>query len=195
MSTRLASYRSFLASQPSKVTESDETNSEPPTANIGLVSPVSPSENEGETGKGEQNQCCITRITGITEKTIIPEQIAEWRAAIDAVRSDLPDIARLKEASLRFLNSPDAVTAVENGWDAISLFGVSAGTDWATNGAAWGLIPWLAIVGFHHGAIAFNGDTAIIETAGACVLCHRRFQPAREAAVPFWEHKQARGVA
>jgi hypothetical protein len=194
MSTRLAAYRSFLASQPSKVTENDEANSEPPTANVGLVSPVSPSENEGETEKSEQSQCCITRITRITEKTVTPERIGKWRDAIAAIPPANTHVAdKLVDRALTFLDGSAAVAAIESGWDDISLFGISAGQDWATHGAAWGLISWLAIVSLQHGAITFNGETAIIETSGACVLTHMRFQPARDCAVPFWEHKQAGG--
>ena len=112
------------------------------------VSPVSPSPSVGETEKDQQNQGCLTCLTCLTENQPEPEQkqdvtpaspkvdaepsehdlINEWRSAIAAVRSDRPEIEKLKTASLRFLASPDAIAAVENGWDAVSLFGMHEGT-------------------------------------------------------------------
>jgi hypothetical protein len=93
----------------------------------GVVSPVSPARIESDTEKSPQLQKRITGITGITGRTAVAEQIAEWCAAIEGVTSELPDVVRLKEVSLRFLGDPEAGTAIENGWDAVSLFGMNGG--------------------------------------------------------------------
>lgn len=78
--------------------------------------------------------------------------IAEWRAAILAVRSDLPDIEKLKAVSLRFLDSPEAALALENGWDAVSLFGMHEGQAPRERIDCWGLVLFIAW-GIHRSTI------------------------------------------
>jgi hypothetical protein len=115
--------------------------------------------------------------------------IQEWRTAItDLPAANSREADKLVGKALAFLDGEAIDAALDADWDAVSLFGVDAGPDWAGHGAAWGLIPWLSLANFWHGAISFSGDTATVETSGACVLTHKRFQPARDCATPFWLH-------
>jgi hypothetical protein len=153
-----------------------------------LVSPVSPACIEGETGKSQQNQERLTCLTCLTGKTAIAEQIAEWRAAIEGVTSELPDIMKLKEVSLRFLDGPEAGTAIENGWDAVSLFGMHTGEAPKVRIDCWGLVIFLAW-GVHRCTFeAFDQKVCAIRTRAGAVLQQPRYRANFDQARPWWEH-------
>ncbi len=164
------------------------------------VSPVSPSKNGGDTEKDQQNQDCITCITCITEKEVTHEQrgdeartekpfvIVEWRAAISAVRSDLPDIVKLRRDSLRFLDGPDALTAVDNDWDAISLFGMHEGRRPRERIDCWGLVLFLAW-GVHRCTVETIGQkVCALRTRSGAVQTQPRLRANFDQAVPWWRH-------
>jgi len=172
------------------------------------VSPVSPSPSVGETEKDQQNQGCLTCLTCLTENQPEPEQkqdvtpaspkvdaepsehnlINEWRSAIAAVRSDRPEIEKLKTASLRFLASPDATAAVENGWDAVSLFGMHEGTAPKERIDCWGLVLFLAWG--VHGCTVETVDQKVcaLRTRSGAVQTLRRNRANFDEAIPWWKH-------
>jgi hypothetical protein len=217
MNAHLSAFRSFLAALPprpsQKCGDTGDTRSQVTdlSANIlyhraerhgdtgdtasasalraeGVVSPVSPAQAEGDTRKSTQNHRCATRITCITGKTSIDGQIAEWRATIERVSSELPDIVRLKEASLRFLDSPDAVTAVVNEWDAVSLFGMHAGEVPKERIDCWGLVLFLAWGVHAYSVDVLDQKVCAIRTRSGAVLQQPRRRANHDEALPWWEH-------
>jgi hypothetical protein len=114
--------------------------------------------------------------------------LGEWRAAIEAVYCDLPDFVKLKRESLRFLASPDAIAAVENAWDAVSLFGIHEGGSPKERIDCWGLVLFMA----------WGVDGCTVETIGqkVCALRTRsgavQTQPRLKAnfheALVWWRH-------
>jgi len=114
--------------------------------------------------------------------------IAEWRAAINAVRSDRTDIVQLKRESLRFLGSPDAITAVENGWDGLSLFGMHEGECPRERVDCWGLVLFLAW-GIHKCTVqSIEQKVCALRTRSGAVQTLRCNRANFDQAVPWWEH-------
>jgi len=114
--------------------------------------------------------------------------IDEWRKAIRAVRSDRPDIMKLKAASLRFLDGPDAITAVDNGWDAISLFGVHRGSAPKDRIDCWGLVLFTAW-GVHGCTVETIGQkVCALRTRTGAVQTKPRVHPNAGQAIPWWQH-------
>jgi hypothetical protein len=115
--------------------------------------------------------------------------IAECRARIELTTPQTPEFIALKEMSLRFLDSPDAITAFENGHDTLSLFGV-CGSDASINRVdCWGLLPFLAW-GVHTGEEARqSGKVCAIRTRSAYAVRQRPPKGSRfNQAVPWWDY-------
>jgi hypothetical protein len=160
---------------------------------------------QGGAEKAEQNQGCPTCPTCPTEKTATREAeraktrsqaesvIFEWRAAISAVRSDLPDIDKLKTDSLRFLDGPEAIAAVENGWDTVSLFGMHECNAPKERVGGWGLVIFLAW-GVHKCTVeAIETDVCRLRTKSGAIQSQQRRKAEHDHAVPWWQHPGVTG--
>jgi hypothetical protein len=120
-----------------------------------------------------------------------PAVITEWRAAIEQVEPAAPEWQRLKSTSLSFLVSHDAVVATENGWDAMSLFGVHKGMAPKERVDCWGLVLFLAW-GIHRRTVETIGEKACaLRTKTGAVQSQRRLRANFDQAVPWWEHPAA----
>ena len=197
MSTPLSALRSFLSSQPR---ETKRGGADDKGAKVATVTPVTPASIKRVTENGEQKQgrnpcnpCNSSdnavheqrRDEGRTEKHAV---IAEWRTAIASVKSDRPEIEKLKTASLRFLDGPDAAAAVDNGWDAISLFGMHEGNAPKERIDAWGLVLFLAW-GVHRCTVeTIDQKVCALRTRSGAVQSQPRFRANFDEAVPWWQH-------
>lgn len=114
--------------------------------------------------------------------------IAEWRTAIASVKPGIPEIDKLKTVSLRFLDSPDAVAAVEHGWDAVSLFGMHEGNAPKQRVGCWGLVLFIAW-GVHGCTVETIGQkVCALCTRSGAVQTLRNNRAASDEAVPWWLH-------
>ena len=119
-------------------------------------------------------------------------ELAEWRAAIEQVEPAGPAWQRLKDASLDFLASHDAVVAIENGWDAVDLFGVHKGTAPKERIDCWGLVLFLAW-GVHRCTIETIGErVCALRTKTGAVQSQPRSRANRNEAIPWWQHPAAK---
>ena len=91
-----------------------------------------------------QDEKLLDELRAIKSALIIEATLAEWRTAAASVRTDNMDVAKLKTATLRFLDSEDARTAVTNGWDAMALFGLHEGNAPKERVGCWGLVVFVA---------------------------------------------------
>jgi len=188
MSGLLSSFLECLDSSPPK------GNGKARVAGISNEGAVSPAQIQGETEKGKENQVRLTCLTCLPEKPSYAEQIAEWRAAISSVRSGLPDIEKLKAVSLRFLDSPEAALALENGWDAVSLFGMYEGQAPRERIDCWGLLLFLAW-GVHSCTVeTVDQKVCAIRTRSGAVQTLRRSRANFDQAVPWWKHPGIRNA-
>ena len=100
--------------------------------------------------------------------------ITEWRTAIAQIKPTLPEIDKLKTASLRFLDAPEAIPAVENGWDAVSLFGMHEGKAPKERVGSWGLVLFIAW-GVHKCTVdAIEPDVCRLRTKSGAVQSQPR---------------------
>jgi hypothetical protein len=160
----------------------------PASAAIGPVTPVTGAETVCVTEKAAENPRCNTCNACNVEKSSYAEQIAEWRASISSVRSDLPDIEKLKTVSLRFLDSPEAALALENGWDAVSLFGMHEGQAPKERIDCWGLVLFLAW-GVHGCTVETIGQkVCALRTRSGAVQTLPRSRASSDQAAPWWLH-------
>lgn len=123
-----------------------------------------------------------------------PAQIAEWRAAIEQVEPAAADWQRLKRASLGFLNTPDALAAIGNGWDAVSLFGLHKGSAPKERLDCWGLVLFLAW-GIHGCTVETIGkQVCALRTRSGAVQSQPRARGNYGQAAPWWQHRSVREV-
>lgn len=116
------------------------------------------------------------------------DPISEWRAMVESVAPSTPDIVKLREESLRFLDSSDALEAVANEWDAVSLFGVHKGTAPRQRVDCWGLVLFLAW-GVHRATVeAFDQKACAIRTRSGAVQTLPRIRANFDQAIPWWQH-------
>ena len=95
---------------------------------------------------------------------------------------------KLKSASLRFVDSPDAVAAVNHGWDAVSLFGMHEGPCPHERLDAWGLVLFLAW-GIHKCTVqSIDQKVCALRTRSGAVQTLRCNRANFDQAVPWWEH-------
>ena len=114
--------------------------------------------------------------------------IAVWRDAIRDVRSNNPDIMKLKAASLWFIDSPDAVAAVANGWDVLSLFGMHHGQVPKMRLDCWGIVLFMAW-GVHGCTVeTIDAKVCALRTRTGAVQRKPRLHGNFEDAIPWWEH-------
>ncbi len=193
MNTPLGALRSFLASQPPL--SPARPNRAGTIEKAGA--PLAPrAKFEGGAEKRALIQWRPTCSTCPTEKPRAREQNADtalsavtaWRAAIAGAPAGRPDFVILKEVSLRFLDSPDAVTAVMNGWDAMALFAIHAGDAPKMRVDCWGLVLFLA-----WGAHAYTVDmvdqkVCAIRTRSGAVLRQPRRRANCTEAILWWLH-------
>jgi hypothetical protein len=194
MSSPLSALRSFLSSQPHETKRTD-------AADEGAkVATVTPASIKRVTEKDQPNQNCNPcnpcnqpesedhehrRDETRTETLAI---LAEWRAAIVHVKPDQPEIEKLKTTSLRFLDSPDAVTAVNNGWDAVSLFGMHESDAPKERIDCWGLVLFLAW-GVHRCTVeTVDQKVCALRTRSGAVQTLRRARANFDQAIPWWQH-------
>ncbi len=117
-----------------------------------------------------------------------PAIIAEWRDAIANVKPDRPDIDKLKAVSLSFLDSADAITAVEHGWDALSLFGMHRGECYRIRIDCWGLVLFLAW-GVHKCSVeTIDAKVCALRTRSGAVQMLRPHRENFDQAIPWWQH-------
>jgi hypothetical protein len=114
--------------------------------------------------------------------------VSEWQSAVEQVTPQTPEITKLKEVSLRFLASPDALAAVENGWDAVSLFGMHEGNAPKERVGEWGLVIFLAWG--VHGCTVETVDQKVcaLRTRSGAVQTLRRNRANFDQSVPWWQH-------
>jgi hypothetical protein len=211
MTSYLASVRSYIETRKHDQSGFDPPPEPKPDAKTAKIEQavVTPLRMVGVTEKAEQNQGCYTCHTCHTEKTVSGElyhaqrqdkprtkaeaDIAEWRAAINAVRSNLPDIVKLKRESLRFLDAPEAVAAVESGWDAVNLFGVHECNAPKERVGGWGLVLFLAW-GAHKCTVeAIETDVCRLRTKSGAIQSQQRRKAEHDHAVPWWQHPGVTG--
>ena len=117
-----------------------------------------------------------------------PAVVAKWRAAIEQVEPAAAEWQKVKGASLDFLASHDAVVAIENGWDAVSLFGVHKGAAPKARIDCWGLILFVAL-GVHGCTIETIGEkVCALRTRTGAVQSMPRSRANFDQAVPWWKH-------
>jgi hypothetical protein len=172
--------------QPCEQKQDEERTSA--SAAIGLVTPATGAEAVCVTEKALEYPHCKPCNACNAEKSSYAEQIAEWRASISSVRSDLPDIEKLKTVSLRFLDSPEAALALENGWDAASLFGMHGGQAPRERIDCWGLVLFIAW-GIHRSTIeTVSEKVCALRTSGGAVHNLPRHRANSDEAVRWWRH-------
>ena len=99
-----------------------------------------------------------------------------------------PEIEKLKTVSLRFLDSADAIIAVENEWDAVSLFGMHEGKAPRERIDCWGLVLFLAW-GIHRAAVeTIDQKVCALRTTSGAVQTQPRNRANLDKAVPWWLH-------
>jgi|SRR5208337_1771592 len=114
--------------------------------------------------------------------------VADWRAEVALVKPNRPEIDKLKAVTLRFLDSPDAIAAVENGWDAVSLFGMHEGDCPKERIDCWGLVLFLAW-GVHRCTVeTVDQKVCALRTRSGAVQTLRRGRANFDEAVPWWQH-------
>lgn len=115
--------------------------------------------------------------------------IAEWRAAIEQTEPATPEGQKLKEVSLDFLDSEDAAAAIENGWDAVSLFGVHKGRAPKARIDAWGLVLFLAW-GVHGCRVeSVDEKVCALRTRAGVAQQQPRDRANFDQAIPWWQHR------
>jgi hypothetical protein len=115
--------------------------------------------------------------------------IAECRARVQLTTPRTPEFIALKDMSLRFLDSPDAVTAFKNAHHTLSLFGVCKSDASINRVDCWGLVPFLAW-GIHTGEdAACSGKICAIRTRSAYAVRQRPPQNFHfDQSVPWWDY-------
>lgn len=114
--------------------------------------------------------------------------IEAWRSEIEAVKPCLPDIAKLKTASLRFLASEWATQALAADWEEVALFAIHEGECPKARLDAWGLIPSLAW-GVQRCTIeSISREATFLRTTGGALLRQPRLRANFNEAVPWWRH-------
>lgn len=90
---------------------------------------------------------------------------------------------------MRFLDSPDAVTAFENGHHTLSLFGVCKSDASINRVDCWGLVPFLAW-GIHTGEeVRQTGKICAIRTRSAYAVHQRPPECSHfDQSVPWWDY-------
>ena len=130
----------------------------------------------------------LNELRAIKSALIIEATLAEWRTAAASVRTDNMDVAKLKTATLRFLDSEDARTAVDNGWDAMALFGMHDGSAPKERVGCWGLVVFMAW-GTHARTVDTIGpDACALRTRSGATQTLPRIRSALDDAVIWWEH-------
>lgn len=119
----------------------------------------------------------------------LPEDIiSQWRSEIEQVRPHIPEFERLRSVSLRFLASLDALIAVENEWDAVSLFGIHEGNAPKERIDCWGLVLFMAW-GVHGCTVETIGQkVCALRTRSGAVQTQPRLKANFDQAVPWWRH-------
>ena len=122
--------------------------------------------------------------------TVTDAVVAEWRALIEGAVPPSREFKELKDMSLRFLDSPDAVTALENGHHELSLFGVGKHDMSIGYVNRWGIIPFL-VWGVHTAKDprAHNGPVCAIRTRSPYAVRQRPPQSCHfDQTVAWWRH-------
>lgn len=122
-----------------------------------------------------------------------------WRTAIEAAwlppaQTDedqlrAESVAKLRSASLAFLDGDRTLEAVHCGWCEIQLFGVYGGIAPAARLDVLGLIPLLtwSVLGLELAAL--NSEHALLMNKRGARLKHPRFRHGHNEAVPWWTHQ------
>jgi hypothetical protein len=173
------------------------------------VSPVSPPKNAGETEKVSKIKI-VSPVSPVSpEKAIAREPkreqrqdrlrteadavISEWRSAIAQIKPTLPEVDKLKTASLRFLDAPEAAAAVANGWDAVSLFGMHECNAPKERVGGWGLVIFMAW-GVHKCTVEeIEPDVCRLRTRSGAIQSQQRRKAEHDHAVPWWQHPGVMG--
>ena len=114
--------------------------------------------------------------------------IVEWRAAVEQATPVTPAGHKLKETSSLFLDSEDATAAIENGWDAVSLFGLHKGSALKERIDAWGLVLFLAW-GVHGCRVeSVNEKVCALRTRTGVAQRQPRDRANFDQAIPWWRH-------
>jgi hypothetical protein len=131
----------------------------------------------------------LNEVRAIKPALMVEATIAEWRAAAAGVRTDNLDVAKLKAATLRFLDSEDARTSVENGWDATALFGVFDGDTPKERVGCWGLIVFVAWGAYARTIDAIGPDACVLRSRSGATQTLPRMRSELNHAVPWWLHQ------
>ncbi len=130
----------------------------------------------------------LDELRAIKPALIVEATLAEWRAAAASVRTDNMDVAKLKTATLRFLDSEDARTAVDNGWDAMALFGIFEGNTPKERVGCWGLIVFVAWGTYARMIDTIDPDSCVLRTRSGSTQTLPRMRSALDDAVIWWQH-------
>jgi len=115
-------------------------------------------------------------------------RISVWRTEIASVQPSVPEIDKLRAVSLRFLDSPDAISAIDHGWDAVSLFGMHEGPAPKARLDCWGLVLFLAW-GVHGCTVeSIDQRVCALRTRSGAVQTLRCNRANFDQAVPWWQH-------
>jgi hypothetical protein len=130
----------------------------------------------------------LNELRAIKPALMVEATIAEWRAAVASVRTDNLDVAKLKAATLRFLDGDAARTAVENGWDAMALFGLHEGNAVKERVGCWGLLVFVAWGTYARTIDTIGPDACVLRTRSGATQTLPRMRAALDDAVIWWQH-------
>jgi hypothetical protein len=135
-----------------------------------------------------QDEKLLDELRAIKSALIIEATLAEWRTAAASVRTDNMDVAKLKTATLRFLDSEDARTAVTNGWDAMALFGLHEGNAPKERVGCWGLVVFVAWGTYARQIDTLDAESCVLRTRSGATQTLPRIRSALDDAVVWWQH-------
>ncbi|KAI93430.1 hypothetical protein T281_16740 [Rhodomicrobium udaipurense JA643] len=127
-------------------------------------------------------------IALLSAPSITPASIADWRAKAEAVAAADTAWRMLKDVTLAFLDTAEAEEAARLGWDAVSLFGVHAGSAPRQRVDCWGLAVHLAWSVFHLEISGLREDACTLKTGSGAAQTLRRHHPNHADALPWWRH-------
>lgn len=134
------------------------------------------------------NEGVLAELRTIKPALMVEATLSEWRAAVEGVRTSNLDIAKLKATTLRFLDSDDARTAVENGWDAMALFALHEGNSVKERVGCWGLIVFVAWGTYARTIDTIGPDACVLRTRSGATQTLPRMRSALDEAVIWWQH-------
>jgi hypothetical protein len=120
--------------------------------------------------------------------------IEAWCSEVTAApRSEIHGFDKLRDASLRFLASDWALTALAAGWDDLGLFAVHEGTAPRERLDAWGVLPFFTWGVHKYSIVRFERDFCLLRTSGGSELRQPRMRSNFDQALVWWAHPAIQG--